>query len=239
MALLVLPQLNTYMLTVNKIEVTKLIRSKRRTISLEIAANASLIVRAPMRASLREIETIISDKSEWIVRQQKLAEQRSQEAPPKQFIDNENFLFLGELYPLKVSAIIKKSFIFNQGFEIREDLVSKAKKIFIIWYRLRAKEIITERVTHFARVNQLDFQKIRISSAKTNWGSCGRSGTLSFSWRLILAPLPVIDYVIAHELAHLRHFNHGKNFWKMVEKIVPDYEIRRRWLSENGHRLSI
>ncbi len=227
------------MLIINEIEVAKLVRSKRRTISLEISHDANLIVRAPMRASLREIETIVSDKSAWIIRQKKLAEQRWREALPKQFIDNENFLFLGELYPLKVSTTVKKPLMFNHGFELRQSMIVNAKKLFIAWYRQRAREILTQRASHFAALMQLNFQKIRISSAKSNWGSCGRNGTLSFSWRLILAPLPVIDYVVAHELAHLRHFNHSKNFWKTVAKMVVDYEAHRRWLRDHGHRLSI
>lgn len=227
------------MLVVNEIEVAKLIRSKRRTISLEISHNADLIVRAPMRASLREIETIVAEKSAWIIRQQKLAEQRGREAPPKQFVAGENFLYLGELYPLRISNVQKKPLVFNLGFELRQDATLKAKKIFIAWYRQQAREILTQRALHFAAIMQINFQKIRISSAKTNWGSCGRNGTLSFSWRLILAPLPVIDYVVAHELAHLRHFNHSKSFWNTVAKMVPDYELHRRWLNNYGHQLSI
>ena len=83
----------------------------------------------------------------------------------------------------------------------------------------------------------LQYAKIRISNARTRWGSCGFNANLSFSWRLVMAPLPVIDYVVAHELAHLMHKNHSQRFWAAVRALFPDYEVHKKWLKLNGHLL--
>jgi predicted metal-dependent hydrolase len=94
-------------------------------------------------------------------------------------------------------------------------------------------------VAHFAGLHGFEPGKLRISSARTRWGSCSRQGTLSFTWRLVMAPEEVIDYVVVHELCHLRHLNHSKAFWGLVEGILPDYKVRRAWLKRHGERLQL
>ena len=82
-------------------------------------------------------------------------------------------------------------------------------------------------------------KQVRINSAKTRWGSCGPGGVLNFTWRLVMAPLDVIDYVVVHELSHLRVKDHSSKFWKVVESISPEYKKHRKWLRENGEKLSL
>jgi predicted metal-dependent hydrolase len=107
------------------------------------------------------------------------------------------------------------------------------------WYRAQAEEVITERVRLFAVRSGLAFQGLRISGAKSRWGSCSSKGTLNFSWRLIMAPLWVVDYVVVHELSHLVEHNHSKRFWAHVARYFPDYTNARRWLRENQQLLEI
>jgi hypothetical protein len=95
------------------------------------------------------------------------------------------------------------------------------------------------RAAELARKNGFRYATIRITSAKTRWGSCGSSGSLNFPWRLVMAPLDVIDYVIVHELVHLRIRNHSKRYWEAVKRIMPDYKARLDWLKQNGHRLQL
>lgn len=104
-------------------------------------------------------------------------------------------------------------------------------------YRKAAKRYIYERVEYYIKFTGGSYRTIRIGDQKTRWGSCSSNGTLSFSWRLMLAPPRVLDYVVIHELCHLTHMNHSKEFWKMVESIDPDYKEHRRWLKENGNSL--
>jgi hypothetical protein len=93
--------------------------------------------------------------------------------------------------------------------------------------------VFTERVEWYAEEYGFEVKKIRISSARTRWGSYSQTGTLSLTWRLVMAPLDVIDYVVVHELCHLREMNHSKAFWEQVEAILPDYKQRRKWLKDN------
>ena len=104
-------------------------------------------------------------------------------------------------------------------------------------YRAAAKRYIYERVEYYLPITGGHYSSIRISDPKTRWGSCSSNGTLSFSWRLMLAPPRVLDYVVIHELCHLTYMDHSKLFWKKVESIDPDYKEHRRWLKENGDSL--
>jgi hypothetical protein len=107
------------------------------------------------------------------------------------------------------------------------------------WYKSQALAILTERTRFFAQKFGLRFGKIRISSARTRWGSCSTAGTLSFTWRLVMAPLEVVDYVVIHELAHLKVKNHSAVFWAEVAKMMPDYKRHVTWLKKNGQSLTI
>ena len=104
-------------------------------------------------------------------------------------------------------------------------------------YMRKAKETITKRVAYFARLMGVSYRNITIREQKTRWGSCSSEKNLNFNWKLILAPPEVLDYVVVHELCHRREMNHSQAFWKEVEKILPDYRERQKWLKDNGWRL--
>ncbi len=106
-------------------------------------------------------------------------------------------------------------------------------------YRKAAMDYIPKRVAYYAGIMDVSYSKISIRDAKTRWGSCSSSGNLSFSWRLMLAPFSVLDYVVVHELCHRVHMNHSKEFWHLVEHYIPDYKIKRKWLKENGKHLHV
>ncbi len=100
-----------------------------------------------------------------------------------------------------------------------------------------ARDYFPKRVSHFQPLTGGSFSRIQIRDQKTRWGSCSAKGTLSFNWRLMLAPPAVLDYVVVHELCHLTYMNHSAAFWALVEKVCPDYRIHRRWLKEHGQEL--
>ena len=106
-------------------------------------------------------------------------------------------------------------------------------------YRDAAKEYIPKRAAYYHQFTGGHYKKITIRDQKTRWGSCSGTGNLSFNFRLMLAPPRVLDYVVVHELCHLTHMNHSKDFWNMVERILPDYKEQRKWLKENGHTLQV
>lgn len=104
-------------------------------------------------------------------------------------------------------------------------------------YRQAARDYIPGRAEYYANILGVSFDRVRIAEQKTRWGSCSGKGTLSFNWKLMLAPPQVLDYVIAHEVCHLKEMNHSKKFWAWVEFLMPSYREQRKWLKENGQKL--
>jgi predicted metal-dependent hydrolase len=218
-------------------EIDRLIRSKRKTMTLIIERDGTLTVRAPVRVSRAQIESFVQQKENWIDRaRQKI---KAAEVFPKQYVDGEKFLFLGSSFDLKLVKPQRPSLKFDGEFRLSNTAQKRGESIFTRWYKDRAFEIITERVAKFSE--QYDFapKQLKITSARTRWGSCSPNGGLNFSWRLVMAPLDVIDYVVIHELAHLRVKNHSRKFWKLVESVLPGYKVQRKWLREHGEKLTL
>ncbi len=222
-----------------EIKIDKIIRSKRRTIALEVTRDASLIVRAPYRTSFDFIEKVVFKKRFWIKEKQEIVRDRRKKVIPKEFISGEGFLYLGNMYKLEFIDDLDMPIVFNNGFKIARKNYDIAKEILIAWYKAQAYQKMSERVNWHSSSSGLTYNKIRISDAQKRWGSCSAKGNLNFSWRLIMAPLRVIDYVVVHELAHLEEKNHSKTFWNKIKIMQPDYEQHKDWLKENRHLLDI
>ncbi len=221
-----------------QIQIDKLIRSKRRTIALIIERDGTLTVRAPMRVSQGMIESFIQQKAGWIIRTREKI-QAIEQTPTRRYVDGEKFLFLGSLFDLKLVRPQRPSLQFDNGFTLSQSMQQKGSRSFTKWYKEHAYEIISERAREFSQRYGFTPKQVKISSARTRWGSCSPDGTLNFTWRLVMAPLEVIDYVVVHELAHLRVKNHSSKFWKVVESIDPEYMKRRKWLRKNGEKLNL
>lgn len=221
-----------------QIEINKLIRSKRRTIALIIERDGSLTVRAPRRAPVVDIQSFILEKRDWILRTQKKT-RSIVEIPKKEYKNGEKFLFLGEEYQLNLVKLQRPALKFSNGFTLGSAAQNRGERVFTQWYKEQAYEVIEKRVNVFSYQYGFSPRQVKISSARTRWGSCSPNGTLNFSWRLVMAPLKVIDYVVVHELAHLHVKDHSSRFWQEVEKIMPDYKDRRKWLRIHGEKLSL
>ena len=175
----------------------KLIRSKRRTISIEITPEAEVIVRAPYYASVSEINKLIGEKSDWIHKHlQKMSDRQK-----------------------------------NKAEAPSQELTAQDIKLLIT----RAKRIIPQRVRYYADIMGVTYGRITIRMQKSRWGSCSSKGNLNFNCLLMRTPDEIIDYVVVHELCHLKEMNHSPRFWAEVEKIFPDYKERRKWLKDHGN----
>ena len=221
------------------IPIDRLVRSKRSTISLEVHPDGKLIVRAPRHATNAEIHALVNAKKAWILKKQALAHKMMEESPPKQFVDGEQFLYLGEIYPLSLVPKQEETLVLNGKFLLATRGQANARQVFEKWYREQAAAVIKPRTAELAERNGYTYTVIRINGAKTRWGSCGPKGSLNFPYRLVMAPLEVIDYVIIHELVHLRIRNHSRKYWDAVGRILPAYRKHIQWLDDNGHLLSI
>ncbi len=218
-------------------ETFKLIRSRRRTIALIIQADGSLMVRAPLKAPEGLILEFVQSKAGWIRKKQ--AQANANRVPARQFIDGEPFWYLGKTYPLILIGRERPALRLGESFFLARSAQAKASAVFIRWYKAQAMSVLSERVRWFASRYGFPYPRLRISSARTRWGSCSAKGTLSFTYRLVMAPEAVIDYVVVHELVHLKVRNHSKAFWKQVEAINPDYKRHIAWLKKNGHFLTL
>ncbi len=215
------------------------IRSRRKTVAVEITKEGGVLVRAPLTLARREVLAFVNQHGNWIARKLAQARVKQEERTPRRFLEGESFPFLGEQHCLRYVAggeYLRKE---NGNFLLGCDLSSRAEGLFRTWYRARAREILEDRVTHFALQMGLACRSLRITDAKERWGSCSAAGSLNFAWRLVMAPPRVIDYVIVHELTHLVEMNHSRRFWERLGSILPDYRQRRRWLKENEHLLTL
>jgi hypothetical protein len=232
-------QVSKHLMT-ESLPTAQIIRSKRKTVALIINPDGTLVVRAPLKLSNQRIEDLIRQKADWIrIQRAKILLQQAS-IQPKLFINDEKFWYLGELFPLKVVQNPRKPLMITAThFELDIASHPRASKVFEAWYRQQARSIFSKRCDLIAQRMGLKYYRLRLSSARTRWGSCSRLGTISLVWRLVMAPGPVIDYVIIHELIHLRTHNHSKAFWAQVEEVMPDYRTHVRWLKEHGHALRL
>jgi predicted metal-dependent hydrolase len=220
------------------IHIDRLVRTRRRTIALIVHPDGSLEIRAPLRMSGSDIRQFVESRAGWVAKQQRRLKAAAP-PPPKQFVDGEKFLFLGQDYPLTIVSRQRPALKFDRRFLLAKSALLKAKPAFIRWYKAQALLVISERAGSYARKYGFAYQKIRISSARTRWGSCSSKGTLSFTFRLIMAPPEVVDYVVIHELVHLEVKNHSRDFWRRVAEITPEYKEHVRWLRKNGKFLTL
>jgi len=211
------------------------VRSRRRTVALVVTADARLIVRAPRRTSNAYIERLIREKSGWI--EKKIGQMESERRPPRKFAAGESFMFLGREYPLGISPAPEGDSIEKEGAITIDQSQPDIRRAIIVWYVEQAERLLRRRCAELAEKTGYRPLSVRISAARSRWGSCNRSGKVNISWRLIMAPWPVIDAVIIHELVHLEVKNHSRHFWERVGAIVPDYRQRMEWLKR--HRIQL
>jgi predicted metal-dependent hydrolase len=218
--------------------IDQIIRTKRKTIAIIIHQDGRVIVRAPLKTPERLIRGFVDRKSGWINEKKALALQRPA-LPIRKFADGEKFPLLGRQIQLRLVENQKAALILQTEFNLSRKALPQALEVFEKWYKAYALQILSERVQYFSAQHAIPYQKIRISSARTRWGSCSPHGVLSFTWRLVMAPLEVIDYVVIHELAHIRIKNHSMVFWVEVARLMPEYKKRKDWLKKNGRLLTL
>ena len=209
--------------------------NKRRSIGLRID-DRGLTVNMPLRASDKWLHSVLQEKADWVV--EKLASWQAKKSPPPQWVDGEAIAFRGETFTLRIVPSL-----FDAPPQLHGALLvvhvsatepAMIEKIVMRWYRREALQLFTECVAHFAPQMNVSPREIKLSSARTQWGSCTTRGTVRLNWQLVKMPLHLIDYVVVHELAHLVEMNHSAAFWRVVESACPDYAQRRGELRQWG-----
>jgi len=214
----------------------KIIRSKRKTLCLNVDENAKLIVRAPNRASNKQIQNFLTEKKSWINQKQQLMIDRLAEY--ENYLSLQQCLYLGKVYPLNLIAdrVDKVSFNGNE-FNISYSTNNKIKLNLKSWYKQRFIDIAKPRVNYYSKKYSLEINRVNVKAQKTLWGSCSSNNNINLNYQLIMAPVEVIDYVIVHELVHTLHKNHSSSFWQEVNSIMPKYKVAKKWLKDYGYKL--
>lgn len=183
-------------------------------------------------------ESMLTDNVDWVLEKTAKYRQYRREAPDRRFQPGEQFPYLGEEHTLIVEPR-QKAVVQDGSIRLRQSAAdqSSVKRALENFYRRQARKHLTGRVDEYAIEMDVDYDEIEIRNQRTRWGSCSTSGTLGFNWRLMMAPLDVINYVVVHELAHLREQNHTPRFWGIVAEHDPEYSEHAEWLEKNSARL--
>ena len=210
---------------------------RRRAISI-LVDEEGLRVGAPWHATQSAIDRLLRAHAAWVLR--KLDEWHVHRAPPGALVDGARVMLLGQPFTLKISRDEPRIGIRGAellvGFGCGSGDPAVARRIHD-WLRDQALRCFEERVAHYRRLLNVATQpRVLLSSARTRWGSCHVSGRIHLNWRLVQMPHRLIDYVVAHEVAHLLEMNHSNRFWHAVARVMPDYAARRRELRCEGHR---
>jgi len=213
----------------------KIIRSNRKAVTLVVNSDAKLIVRAPFDARESEIAAFINQKKRWILEKQKKFSAMNSKYKPVAFKNGESFIFMGDEYTIKYGNAAK---IKISGAEILIPKTFKKERI-VSWLKREAKKLIMERLDKYSKLMIVRYSSVRISGARTRWGSCSGRDSLNFTWRLIMCPVQVVDYVIVHELSHITYKNHSPGFWAMVKSVIPNFKEQKNWLKVNRKLMDI
>jgi len=216
-------------------------RRQRRTVGLKITADG-LIVHAPKRISQTLLESLIAQKADWI--QKKLSARNENKLPALQWQDGEQLLLLGNTVTLAVKHDARSRAVNHQpgllalAMPNHDDESAVSRKV-LQWYKKQALTDFARRLEIFSARLGVALPKLLISNARTRWGSCNSKREVRLNWRLLQAPPHLINYVICHELAHLKEMNHSAKFWAVVASIYPDYKAAEKELKVWSPRLHV
>ena len=212
--------------------------NRKKTASIKIEQGVVQVI-VPKNLPQKEIDDLLKQKSDWI-RKKLIIQQSVPVSKPKEFVSGESFTYLGRNYRLKVLTGQLQPVKLKQGYlQVTVPVEQKSdqaliRKLLQDWYLDRASEKLEQKTVKYAQQIGVQPSKIRVREYKSRWGSCSVRGEVSYNWRIIISPNPVVDYVVVHELCHLIHHNHSKQYWNQVRSIVPDYQSKRDWLKTNA-----
>jgi len=213
--------------------------SDRKTITITVERDRSVVVRAPLNTSSETIHKLVEKKKHLIFKKINGINKYPVPKPYKEFVSGESILLLGRHYKLQIINENFEGVKFDNNFLISRSNKLKANNLLKEYYIHQAEEKIIPRVIRFAERLGVQYKKISILDLKYRWGSCTPKHNLNFNWRIIMAPVYVIDYIIVHELAHLIEPNHTPEFWNIISVQLPDYKKAKSWLKQNGNLLEV
>lgn len=218
----------------------KIVRSaKRKKLTITVERDKSIVVHAPENVSEAMVQQVVEGKRQWLFNKLHHSQKYENEPHPpgKEVVNGESALYLGREYRIEITETASGAIEFTRRFLVPAVHQASRREVLKDWYVARAKERILPRVRDYARKLGVGFAAATIVDNRYRWGSCTVNDNVSFNWRLIKAPIFVVDYVIVHELVHLLENNHTPRFWRIVRASTPSMERAKTWLKENGQLL--
>jgi predicted metal-dependent hydrolase len=221
-------------------QVSRTDRVKSATIKVE---GGTVVVVVPRTLTEERIKKLLDDKKLWI--KQKIAlHTQTKTTNEKQYVSGEAFSYLGRNYRLKVTEgaltpikLVQGRLVISAPKGLSQ---SKLVKYALTgWFRRRAELKLREKLIRYSPIVGVETNGYKVKEFQSRWGSCTPSGRVDFNWKIIMAPNRVVDYVVVHELCHLKQHDHSPQFWKLVESIMPDYLECKEWLREHGAGLMV
>ncbi|MCK6685926.1 MAG: M48 family metallopeptidase [Thermoanaerobaculia bacterium] len=219
---------------------------RRKTVSIAVHPGAGVVVTAPSETGTAKLDEVVHAKARWIL--EKLGRETGIQPgiPKREFVDGETFLYLGRQYRLKVVSGGDNAFVRLLRGRLTVSVpvpsagpsgaVTQVRKAIVAWYRAKAAERLPERVVFWSERLGIEAGTVLVREQTQRWASCSEAGILRFNWRIIQAPMRLVDYVVAHELVHLEVKEHSAEFWKRLGVVMPDYDLRKEGLRARGRR---
>lgn len=202
----------------------------RKSISMTIDKDGVPLIKAPYSVPCEVINNFYNERQDWVKSNRELFLQRERQRKEALMSDVDSLPLFGRNYPVTHSL---KQYGFDWvSFNLPDESFSELKPFVVSMYRKIAAMDIPERVKKYSDIIGVKPIAVKITSASSRWGSCSSKGSLNFSWKLVIAPEDVIDYVVVHELCHMIHMDHSEAFWSEVEKVVPDWRKKRDTLKD-------
>jgi predicted metal-dependent hydrolase len=209
--------------------------ARRRTLEITVDRGGELVISAPPGVAEEKLREFVQEKRFWIYTKLAEKEQLQKAVPPKEFVNGEGFLYLGRSYRLLLVDEQDAPVKLQHGrFKLRRDLAGEGREHLVRWYSQHGKAWLSQKAKEYEGRMEVNPAGVKVQDLGYRWGSCGKGDWLYFHWKAILLPARIAEYVVVHELAHLHEAHHTPEFWKRVERAMPDYERRKVWLAEHG-----
>ena len=220
--------------------------ARRKSIGIKVGPEGVRVLK-PSSVSQAEVLQLLQGRSQWLVEKLALQQKREQERPSHHYGNGDSFSFLGEQLILKVLPNAKQNSVSRVANELIVSLSARGRKpeplrvqeLLCQWYMAQALSYLSTLSQRLAQQVGRPINSIKVKLTRSKWGHCSRTGDLQYNWLILLAPVAVVEYLVAHEVSHLVHMNHSPAFWRQVERLCPDYLTSRRWLKRNGHCLVV
>ncbi len=221
-------------------------KARRTTASIIVQPDKTVQVVAPLHIDEKEISKLVEKKKNWILCKLEELDKSELDLVQHTYQEGEKFLFMGNQLSLTITS--GRGQVHKNGNSlivatppglINDERKDYTRKKLLQWFMDQAKDILRLKTQEFGQQYGFNAIYVSVKEYKSRWGCCFSDGRIYFNWKIIMAPEPIIDYVVVHELCHFKEPNHSKKYWQHVEAIIPDWKSRRKWLHLNGHGLGI